>query len=159
GVIGVFGVQAFALHDIRALAAAVCAASALLLMNHGLTAAVLRIARGISVADSGLFGRESMGIDGALLVVGIVIAGAWVEQPAAAILAAAPLALIYRALRVANLDVSSHRDPLTGLYNRRHYQEALELELRRAEHLTQTTGMLIIVLDDVPRLINTYGRA
>src|SRR4029450_2891107 len=42
---------------------------------------------------------------------------------------------------------------------RRHFQEALELELRRAEHSTQTTGMLIIVLDDVPRLINTYGRA
>jgi diguanylate cyclase (GGDEF)-like protein len=158
-VIGLLGVQAFALDDARALAAAVCAAGAWLLMNHGLTAAVLWLARGVSVADSGLFGRESMGIDGALLVVGIVIAGAWVEQPAAAILAAAPLALMYRALRVANLDVSSHRDPLTGLYNRRHYQEALELELRRAEHLTGATGLVLIVLDDVPTLIQAYGRA
>src|SRR5207244_1436527 len=98
-------VRHFALSDPRALAVAVCAATALLLVNHALTATVLRLARGVSIADSGLFGRQSLGIDGALLVVGIVLAGAWVELPVAAIVAAAPLVLIYRALRMANVDV------------------------------------------------------
>src|SRR5215470_5757906 len=90
--------------------------------------------RSARLADSGLFGPRSLGIDGALLLLGIVIAGTWVEQPFAAIIAAAPLVLIYRALHTTNLEVVSHRDPLTGLYNRRHFEESLEQELNRARH-------------------------
>jgi diguanylate cyclase (GGDEF)-like protein len=149
----------FTFGDPLHLAAAVIAAAVFLLSNHGLTAIVLRLARGVPLAQSGLFGRESLGIDGALLLVGIGIAGAWTVQPLAAVLAAAPLALIYRALRMTNVDVVSHRDGVTGLYNARHFEEALDLELRRALPAAQRTGVIVVTLDDLPLLVQRYGRA
>ena len=158
-VIGVIGNQAFALHDPRALVAAGCAVVTFLLVNHALTAMALRFARGVSFAESGLFGLQSLGIDGALLLLGIVIAGIWAEQPVGAVIAAAPLVLIYRALRVANVEGDSHRDSLTGLYNGRHFEETLEQELHRARHTATSTGLLMIVLDDVPKLVQAYGRS
>jgi diguanylate cyclase (GGDEF)-like protein len=149
----------FDLGDGRALLAALGAAGAFLLVNHLLTAVVLRLARGVSVADSGLFGPQSLGVDGALLLVGVAMAGAWTAQPAAVIVAGAPLALIYRALRMANVETISHRDALTGLYNARHFEEVLELELRRARHGAQPTAVIVAALDDAAMLVQRYGRA
>jgi GGDEF domain-containing protein len=139
--------------------AALASAAVLLLVNHGLTAIVLRLARGISVADSGLFGRESLGLDGTLLAIGIAMAGGWRAQPLMLVVTAAPLLLISRALRLTNVETVSHRDELTGLYNMRHFLEATDLELRRAERLRHATGMIVAVLDDVPGIVQRSGRA
>jgi diguanylate cyclase (GGDEF)-like protein len=154
-----FGGQPFAFADPRSLLAAIAAAAAMLVINHGLTAVVLKLARGVSFAASGLFGRESLGLDGTLLLVGIAIAGAWQIQPLAVAISAAPLMLIPRALRMANVEEASRRDAITGRYNTRPFLAALDLEIRRARRLSQDTGVMVAVVDDMPVLVQRFGRA
>ncbi len=140
------------------IAAAIVAAAVFLLVNHGLTAIVLRLARDVSVADSGLFGWESLGVDGALLLVGIPMADAWIAQPLSLLVTSAPLALFYRALQLPSLERAAHRDRLTGLYNARHFGEALDLELIRAHHFRQPTSFVVATIDDVQHTLQRYGR-
>src|ERR1051326_6397261 len=125
----------------RTLAIAVFAAALMLLLNHALTASALWLARGIPPSQSGLFGFESIGLDGMFLIVGIAIGGGLQLQPLSILVTGSPLILIYRALHVANVELTSHRDHLTGLYNTRHLEEALELELRRARADVRPTGL------------------
>ncbi|HEV7665306.1 MAG TPA: ATP-binding protein, partial [Chloroflexota bacterium] len=158
-VIVALGGAPFDPRDGRSLVAAIGGALAFVFVNHALTAAVLRIARGVRVTDSGLFGRHSLGLDGALLLFGVVMAGAWLTQPLAFVVLCAPLALTYRALTMTNLEVTSHRDALSGLYNARHFGEALDLELRRAQAQALPTSVLVAVVDEAPALVQRYGRA
>jgi diguanylate cyclase (GGDEF)-like protein len=152
-------VRPFSLADPRAIAVALVAAGVMLGLNHGLTAIVLWLARGVRPTRSGLFGLESLGLDGLLLVVGIPIGGGLQLQPLSILVTATPLILIYRALRVANAESTSHRDPLSGLYNARHLQEALDFELRRAQAEGNATGLIVAVADDLPALVQQHGRA
>jgi diguanylate cyclase (GGDEF)-like protein len=145
--------------DTRSLVWAVIAAAVMLLLNHALTATVLWLARGIRPTDSGLFGGESLGVDGVLLIVGIGMGGLLRVQPLSIFVTASPLILIQRALRVANFESTSHRDALTGLYNARHLEETLEVELKRANATGQPTGLIVGVLDDVPSIVQRFGRA
>jgi diguanylate cyclase (GGDEF)-like protein len=145
--------------DARTLLVALIAAAVMLLLNHGLTAAVLWLARGIRPTESGLFGAESLSLDGILLIVGIGIGGLLRLQPLSIVVTGSPLLLIQRALRVANVESSSHRDALTGLYNARHLRETLEVELKRASATPQSTGLIVGVLDDVPSVVQRFGRA
>ena len=153
------GTAVFDLTNPLLIYAAVASAVVLLVVNHALTAIVLRLARGVSFSDSGLFGRESLGLDGTLLVVGIAIGGAWRLQPLSLVVTAAPLVLIHRALRLTNVETVSHRDQLSGLYNARHFNEMLDQELRRGQAESHSTGVIVACLDDVPGLVQRYGRA
>lgn len=153
------GARPFALGDPNQLAAAIVAAVAFLMVNHALTAAVLRLARGVSVRASGLFGLESLGLDALLLALGIPIAGGWVAMAASLLVTAAPLILVYRALELPGLAQGSHRDRLTGLYNRRHFQEELLQELARAEASGEPITVVYIVVDDIERVRQDQGAA
>ncbi|MBV9899190.1 MAG: diguanylate cyclase [Chloroflexi bacterium] len=153
------GARPLSLADPRSLVVALIAAGVMLGLNHGLTAIVLWLARGIRPRSSGLLGIESLGLDGLLLVVGIGIGGGLQLQPFTIVVTASPLILIYRALRVANVESTSHRDPLSGLYNARHLEEALDLELRRARASAHASGLIVAVVDDLPSLVERYGRA
>jgi diguanylate cyclase (GGDEF)-like protein len=51
------------------------------------------------------------------------------------------------------------RDPLTGLYNRRHMEESLEREIRRATRRNASFGVVMLDLDHFKRLNDTYGHA
>ena len=51
----------------------------------------------------------------------------------------------------------SIRDPLTGLYNRRHTQEAIERELRRAARTQEPLAVLMIDVDHFKRFNDTFG--
>jgi diguanylate cyclase (GGDEF)-like protein/PAS domain S-box-containing protein len=55
------------------------------------------------------------------------------------------------------LRTQSVRDALTGLYNRRYLEEALERELRRAGRCQQTLGIIMLDLDHFKRFNDTYG--
>ncbi|MGA8273124.1 MAG: diguanylate cyclase [Candidatus Sulfotelmatobacter sp.] len=55
------------------------------------------------------------------------------------------------------LRTQSVRDALTGLYNRRYLEEALEREVRRAGRAAQHLGLLMIDLDHFKRFNDTYG--
>jgi diguanylate cyclase (GGDEF)-like protein len=62
-------------------------------------------------------------------------------------------------LRAANARLSelSVRDALTGLYNRRHFDAALETELRRAARNLKPISMLMIDVDAFKQLNDSYG--
>ncbi len=53
--------------------------------------------------------------------------------------------------------IQSVRDPLTGLYNRRHMDELLEREVRRASRGGYSLGILMIDLDHFKNFNDTYG--
>lgn len=51
----------------------------------------------------------------------------------------------------------SIRDPLTGLYNRRHMEASLEREASRAERLHGSLGLIMVDADHFKRFNDTYG--
>ncbi|MGA3348217.1 MAG: diguanylate cyclase [Candidatus Sulfotelmatobacter sp.] len=55
------------------------------------------------------------------------------------------------------LRTQSVRDALTGLYNRRYLEEALDREIRRAGRAGQPLGLMMIDLDHFKRFNDTYG--
>jgi diguanylate cyclase (GGDEF)-like protein len=57
------------------------------------------------------------------------------------------------------LRTQSMRDPLTGLYNRRYMQDALERYLSLAERSGNATSVLMIDLDDFKQLNDAHGHA
>ncbi len=67
------------------------------------------------------------------------------------------------ALAFANLSLreklkyQSVRDPLTGLFNRRHMEEILERELRRATRHATPVSVLMIDIDQFKRFNDSYG--
>ena len=66
--------------DTRAAAAGVAAGALLVLVNHVLLAPMLRLARGVSFADSGLFSAESLSSDIVLAGLGVVLAMVWLVE-------------------------------------------------------------------------------
>ncbi|WP_197063487.1 sensor domain-containing diguanylate cyclase [Novosphingobium malaysiense] len=68
------------------------------------------------------------------------------------------LALSNIALR-EKLRTQSLRDPLTGLYNRRYMEDALERYLSLAERTGAATSVVMIDLDNFKRLNDDYGHA
>ncbi|MFN6993310.1 MAG: diguanylate cyclase domain-containing protein [Aquincola tertiaricarbonis] len=65
------------------------------------------------------------------------------------------------ALQAANakLEALSRCDPLTGLPNRRHFDEAKEAEFRRAQRTGQPLSLLLCDIDFFKRYNDTYGHA
>lgn len=51
----------------------------------------------------------------------------------------------------------SIRDPLTGLYNRRYMEEALEREIRRSLRNEQTMGVIMVDVDHFKKFNDTFG--
>ena len=68
------------------------------------------------------------------------------------------LALSNIALR-EKLRTQSLRDPLTGLYNRRYMEDALERYVSLAERSGSSTSVLMIDLDNFKQLNDTHGHA
>ena len=59
----------------------------------------------------------------------------------------------------ARLRELSVRDSLTGLYNRRYMQEALEHEIQRAEQKHVPLSVIMIDMDDLKQINDTYGHS
>lgn len=78
------------------------------------------------------------------------------EQSLCALADRAAAALVNLRLREA-LRVQTVRDPLTGLYNRRYFDEAIEREVGRAARGNSELAMLMIDFDHFKKLNDTFG--
>lgn len=71
--------------------------------NHFLVGVVIKLARGQSFAESGVFAFFTLFLDFTLLSMGVVTAFIWFTHPFASLLNVLPLYLLYNALRVPAL--------------------------------------------------------
>ncbi len=79
-------------------------------------------------------------------------------QKQSAQLAADSLALAWANVRLReSLHEQAVRDPLTGLYNRRHMQASLERELRRAARNDKPIGIMMLDIDHFKEVNDTHG--
>lgn len=66
-------------------------------------------------------------------------------------------------LALANLDMQERlrqqatRDPLTGLYNRRHFEESLEKEFSRSQRHNESCALLMLDIDHFKRFNDNFG--
>ena len=74
-----------------------------------------------------------------------------------------PMALHHYALCLSNLRLradlvqASVRDPLTGLFNRRHMEAALQREAKRAKRRGNVVSMVMLDIDHFKRINDSYG--
>ncbi|HET6845390.1 MAG TPA: diguanylate cyclase, partial [Anaerolineales bacterium] len=79
-------------------------------------------------------------------------------QMQSALLTGDSLALAWANVRLReSLHEQAVRDPLTGLYNRRHMQASFERELRRAERNDKPIGIIMVDIDHFKEINDTYG--
>ena len=143
--------------EVRFAVAGVAAAGVLVLLNHLLLSVMLRLARGHSVRESGLFSFESLATDLVLAALGVLVAFAWETGPALIPLAVAPLFLIQRSLAVPQLQEEARLDPKTGLLNVRYFSEIFNERLEQARRTEQSLALLMIDLDLLREINNTHG--
>ncbi|MBI3979864.1 MAG: diguanylate cyclase [Chloroflexi bacterium] len=122
-----------------------------------LLATALKLARGHSYRETGLFAPGKLFVELALLCLGWAFALAWRAEPLAGIAAAIPLVTIFQALHVPNLREEAATDPKTGLANMRHFNMVLVRDLERADRSGQPVGLLMCDLDYLRNINNTYG--
>jgi hypothetical protein len=79
------------------------ASLAFVFMNHFLVGVVVRLARGQSFAESGIFEYYNLFLDFTVLSMGAVTALIWFQNPFASLLNIPPLYLLYNSIRVPAL--------------------------------------------------------
>ncbi len=141
----------------RSAAAWLVAGVVLVGANHVLLALMLRLGRRHSWRTSGLFTYESLSTDLVLAVLGITITVIWHANPWLVGLALAPLLLIQRSLAVPALEEEARVDSKTGLFNARHFAAALAEELDRARRFDRPLSLLMVDLDLLREINNSYG--
>ncbi len=137
--------------------AGAAAAVALVAVNHVLMAPMLKLARSLSIRDSGLFSFQSLSTDLVLAMLGVATAAFWQANPWLIVFAVAPLFLIHRSLSVPQLQEEARVDPKTGLFNARHFALALNEELTRAARFERPLSLVMADLDLLRDINNTYG--
>src|SRR4051812_37024159 len=144
-------------NGVRPAAGALVEVLVYLLLNHATMSLVLRLARGVHLADTGLFRRDSVVTDMGLLALGVVIAGLWSLGPALVAFVVIPIVLLQRALHFPSLRQASRTDPKTGLANAAWFLEQAEHELQRAVRFETPMSVLVADLDLLRNINNAYG--
>ena len=141
----------------QAATAGAAAAVVFVGVNHVLLAPMLKLARGHSLRETGLFSYASLSTDLAVAALGVGFASLWAVSPWLAPFALAPLVLIQRSLGVPALEAEARVDPKTGLFNARHFAATLDDELDRAKRFGRPVSVLMADLDLLRDINNTYG--
>jgi diguanylate cyclase (GGDEF)-like protein len=139
-----------------ALGGAIAAAS-FVLVDDVLLAQMLRIARGTTYRESGLFAFGNLSTELGLAALGVGLAAVWELAPAIAPFLLAPLVVAYRALRLPSMELAARLDPKTDLFNARYFTTALEAEIERARRFGRPLSILLADLDLLRSVNNTYG--
>src|SRR3954470_14455885 len=141
----------------RSAAGALGAVLVFMVLNHATLTLVLKLARGVRLAETGLFRRDSVVTDLGLLALGVVIAGLWSLGPALVAFVVIPIVLLQRALHFPMLRQASRTDPKTGLANAAWFLEQAEHELQRAVRFETPMAVLVADLDLLRNINNAYG--
>jgi diguanylate cyclase (GGDEF)-like protein len=92
-----------------------------------------------------------------------LIVVAWRESPFLATAAIGPIAAIFlvesRRIQVVTANTMALTDALTGIGNRRHFDDRLATELERAERLRIPFSLCLIDIDEFKTINDTYGHA
>jgi PAS domain-containing protein len=100
---------AFHGNDARAAFAGIAAGVVLVAINHTLLAPMLRLGRGVSFRQSGLFAFESLGSDVVLAGLGIALAMVWLTNIWLVPAIVAPLLLSHRSIRLLGRERDSEQ--------------------------------------------------
>jgi diguanylate cyclase (GGDEF)-like protein len=143
--------------DARFAAAAVAACGVFVLLNHLLLGTMLRLARGHSLRETGLFSTESLTTELVLTAMGVALAAFWTGNPWLIPVALSPLLVVHRSLSVPALQAEARVDPKTGLFNARHFAAALGEEIARATRVDRPLSLIMADLDLLRDVNNSYG--
>src|SRR5438309_6508139 len=86
-------------------------------VNHVLLAVMLRLARGFTLRETGLFDAEYVATDLVLAALGVAVYAFWQTNPWLVPFTLTPLFLIHRSLSVPALQADARVDPKTGLFH------------------------------------------
>src|SRR5437764_1400017 len=125
--------------------------------RHVLLALILKLGRGHSFRETGLFGSEGISVDVVLTVLGVSLAAFWNWNPWMIFAALAPLVVVHRSLAVPQLQAEARVDPKTGLYNARHFATTLATEIARAARFERPMSLIMADLDLLRDINNSYG--
>ena len=126
-------------------------------MNHVLVAVILKLGRGHTFRETGLFTAESISIDLVLTILGVSLAAFWHWNPWLIFAALAPLVVVHRSLSVPQLQAEARVDPKTGLYNARYFATTLAAEIARAGRFERPMSLIMADLDLLRDINNSYG--
>jgi diguanylate cyclase (GGDEF)-like protein/putative nucleotidyltransferase with HDIG domain len=143
--------------DARFAVAGLLAALAFVAVNHVLVALILKLGRGHSFRETGLFTTDMLSVDVILTVLGVSLAAFWNWNPWMIFAALAPLIVVHRSLSVPQLQAEARVDPKTGLYNARYFATTLAGEIARAARFERPMSLIMADLDLLRDINNSYG--
>ncbi len=140
-----------------AVAALGIAAVVFTFLNHLLLVFVATFASGSPLRSALHQLADGLPLDLPLATTGACLAVLWDAGPAVALLALGPIALVYRALLVPQLEHRARTDPKTGLYNFTHFSEEMEARLQDARKQDGTLAVVVVDLDHLREINNRFG--
>ena len=126
-------------------------------INHALIGAAYVLAHNTSWRNSNFADTEALLAESVLLTMGGVTAVLWTINPWLLIPALAPLALIYRSLKIPQLKHDAQIDAKTGLLNAKHFTTCFAAELDRSRRFNRPLSLIVADLDLLRNVNNTYG--
>src|SRR5712691_10019797 len=144
-------------HSLRVAIAGLIGCVVLVLVNHAMLAFMLRLARGFSVRETGLFTLDNLSIDFVLAALGVGTYALSQQNHWVIPFVLAPLILVHRSLSVPALQAEARVDPKTGLFNARHFAAALSEEIGRAQRFERPLSLIMADLDLLRDINNSYG--
>jgi diguanylate cyclase (GGDEF)-like protein len=102
-------------------------------------------------------GYETITTDLVLAMLGVGLATLWQYDAWLMPVAIAPLVLVHRSLSAHALQAEARIDPKTGLFNARHFTQALREELGRAARFDRPMAVIMADLDLLRDINNTHG--
>ena len=127
------------------------------IVNHLMIGWVIRMARGQSLAESGVFGVFTLILDFALLCLGLLGALIWEVNPLGMVVVGLIAYLLYESLKIPALERRAETDAKTGLFDASYFNRALEEELARALRFERPLTVVMGDLDLLRNINNTYG--
>ncbi|HEX7290647.1 MAG TPA: diguanylate cyclase, partial [Conexibacter sp.] len=139
---------------------AACGAVAMLLVvavQALVSAPMVALMRRCSLRETGIFSFHGLSTEIVLAALGVGVAFIWEQNPWLVPFALAPLLIVHRSLSVPMLEEEARVDAKTGLFNARHFNNALEGEFGRAQRFVRPLAVMMADLDLLREVNNTYG--